>query len=177
MTLNEINKPIYKDFKKGVLKSYYEHGEFIPKSYNEFYKHNKVEFDLYVNYKNKVLDSINLLDKDNWIIVQLHSHKFTGTYEETYIFTGKEYVYYYLDVFSFEESNEFVEFQKNTLDLLRNRDVKEIYNCFKNGMHLKNTKIDLEPKGHPRIIYEVSVFANKKFNFYKIDARDYLIKG
>ncbi|MCK6609272.1 MAG: hypothetical protein L6Q46_13380, partial [Flavobacterium sp.] len=64
---NIINKPIYKNFEKKVKISYSQYGKYAPFTFKEYYGDSKAEIDLYVNYKNKVLDSINLLKNKEWI--------------------------------------------------------------------------------------------------------------
>ena len=109
-TYNEINKTIYKNFEKVVKISYLQYGEYAPSTFKEYYRDSKAEIDLYVNYKNKVLDSINLLKNKEWIIIQKHSHNYSGNYEKTFIFNDNEYIYYYLDLFSFEKQNTTINF-------------------------------------------------------------------
>ena len=174
VTYRKLNKPFYDDFKVGNLRAYKEYGEFAPETYKKFHRMAKDEFDLYINYRNKVLDSIKLLDEESWMIIQLSSHKYSGSYERTYIFKRNECIYYYLDAFSFENES-VIYFQTTPIDLLKDEEIAKIYNHFKKKSLPEESQINLKPIGHPRITYRIRTYESKKLDFYKIDAKDYII--
>lgn len=173
VTVKIVNKPFYKDFEKSVKISYKDYGNSI--SYSDYYNDGKFEIDKSINFRNRILDSLNLIKRSKWLLIKLNSTNYSGTYEKTFIIFDNKCVYYYLDALSITENIDVNECPIENLNIHTTKDVYDLYNFFENE---KITKmLDNKPSTNPLLVYNIINVNNKKLSLYKLSSKDYKIES
>lgn len=177
VTFKALNRPIYKDLKKRSKVAYKEYGDFPPSSYKEFYENAKYEVDYCVNYRNKVIDSLNLFEKKDWIIIKQSMTNQPSFYEKTYILRDNEFTSYLLKWSDLLEEKEKLDLTTLPIEKLNNNYEKDIYTIYQTlNSQTNNYKVNLKPDTNPLIYYYITICKNKNLKFYKITSEDYFIK-
>lgn len=175
VTIDKLNKPVYKDFKKNIKISYNEYKVYPSStdSYREYYENDKYEVDRSIKFRNKVIDSLNLIDKEKWLLVRLNGTNYSGAYEKTFIFFDSKCVYYSLP--KPDDSLNFIVKECKIEELLKqnNKDILYIYESFENGSF---DKIKIEPDTNPLLRYKIIFVKNKKISSYKLNSADYILR-
>jgi hypothetical protein len=171
LTMENLNKPFYSSFEKNVKKTYKEFEGTI--LFENYYSNEKYEIDRSVKFRNKVVDSLNLIDKDKWLLVRLNSTNYSGAYEKTFIIFDDKCVYYSLP--KPDDSLGFIvkECKVEELQKLNNKDVLNIYKSFEDGNF---DKIKSEPDTNPLLSYKIISVKDKKISSYKLNSKDYIFR-
>lgn len=171
LSIQNINKPFYKSFEKNFKTNYKKFkGTSI---YEEYYLNGKYEVERSVKYRNKVIDSLNLINKEKWLLVILNSTNYSGTYEKTFLIFDDKFVYY--DLINPNDSLNFIvkECKVEELQKLNNKDVLNIYKSFEDGNF---DKIKSEPDTNPLLSYKIISVKDKKISSYKLNSKDYIFR-
>lgn len=171
LTVENLNKPFYNNFEKNIKKSYKDIGNSI--SFKDYYEDGKYEIDRSVNIRNKVIDSLNLINKEKWLFVKLNSTNYSGTYEKTFIIFDNKCVYYDLPKPDMSQKLDVEECTIEDLKKQNHKDVFEIHNALEND---NITKIKSDPDTNPLLNYQIILVRDKKIKSYKLSSKDYIIK-
>lgn len=172
-SFSKMHKLFYHDLEKAMPKVYNDNKHVFEMSYDEYSKWNRQELDYKLKIRNNVIDSLGLYHKNNWLLVNLHSHNNAGTYEETYIFFDNRCVKIFLPHYKmFDRTKNIREISFNELN--DGKDVLIIYETFKNNKIVKS--IDAVPTMNPYMAYDIIVVDKKRYKAYKVDSKDYIVR-
>ncbi len=171
LSIQNINKPFYNSFEKNFKTNYKRFkGTTL---HEDYYLNGKYEIERTVRYRNKVIDSLNLINKEKWLLVILNSTNYSGTYEKTFLVFDNKCVYYTLPRPDDSLNLIVKECKVEELQKLNNKDILNIYESFEDGNF---DKIKSEPDTNPLLNYEIICIKDKKIGSYKLNSKDYIIR-
>ena len=171
LTLQNINKPFYNSFEKKFETNYRRFKGTT--MYEDYYLNGKYEIERSVKFRNKVIDSLNLINKEKWLLIILNSTNYSGTYEKSFLIFDDKCVYY--DLPNPNDSLNFIVKECKVEDLQKqnNKDVLNIYESFEDGNF---DMIKSEPDTNPLLSYVIISVKDKKIVSYKLNSKDYIIR-
>ncbi len=171
LTLQNINKPFYNSFEKKFETNYRRFKGTT--MYEDYYLNGKYEIERSVKFRNKVIDSLNLINKEKWLLIILNSTNYSGTYEKSFLIFDDKCVYY--DLPNPNDSLNFIVKECKVEDLHKqnNKDVLNIYESFEDGNF---DMIKSEPDTNPLLSYVIISVKDKKIVSYKLNSKDYIIR-
>lgn len=171
LTLQNINKPFYNSFEKKFETNYRRFKGTT--MYEDYYLNGKYEIERSVKFRNKVIDSLNLINKEKWLLIILNSTNYSGTYEKSFLIFDDKCVYY--DLPNHNDSLNFIVKECKVEDLHKqnNKDVLNIYESFEDGNF---DMIKSEPDTNPLLSYVIISVKDKKIVSYKLNSKDYIIR-
>ena len=170
VTIENLNRPFYSDFKKNIRKVYREYNNTV--TYKSVYENGKYEIDRNAKFRNKVIDSIGLINKEEWLLIELRSTGYSGPYEKTFIIFDNRCVYYSLPMSHESQNLNIRECTLEDLKKLDDDDIFYIYEALKND---RISKIEKEPDTNPLFSYRIILIKNKKINSFKLSSKDYIL--
>lgn len=164
-----INQPFYDQFEKDVRISHKDFGNTVP--FKAYYEEGKYEIDRRANFRNKVIDSLQLAGKPKWLLVTLNGTNYSGTYEKTFLIFDDKVVSYDLPR---PDAAQQPDVDQMTLDALKDQynDVYAIYAALENG----EVAVRHTPNTNPLLHYKMVVVKGKKTDTYMASSKDYQIK-
>lgn len=178
MTLSKINKPSYKIFKKEIQQIKSFNIQFI-ESDPEAVKVavNEEEYYFYRNIKmrNKILDSLNLLQKEQLIIVDSRSDNNGKRVESSYFFYDEKIIYVWFkrddNVFNGEVFTKYTQQIENVSRQYFEKNLDGLYDIYKVFEDSNKIPSQLE-SGSERTSYLITVVRDKKVNYYSVSGAE-----
>ena len=174
ITIAKLNKPAYKNFKKIIKHDKIEAKKYIegdPDIVKKIVDEDKYFFERQIEIRNRIVDSLSLLKKEDFIIIDSNSDNNGQRVEFNYFFYDEKIIYVWFkreenvsngDVFVKYtpkiENISVQSFEKNLNGLY------DIYKVFKNSTEIPP---QLE-SGSERTSYLVTVVKDKQIKYYSV---------
>lgn len=175
ISIENLDKPFYDEFEKGIKGVYSGYNNTVP--FSVIYESGKYEIDRSSKLRKKIIDSLGLFNQPNWLLIKLNSTNYSGPYEKTFVILEKKCISYNLPQFASIEDLDNVEVNESSTESLKSSgdiNIYEIYQAFQQDKIRK--KINNQPNTNPLMNYKIIFVKDKKMNLYKLSSKDYLIK-
>lgn len=176
ISVSKLNKPAKDNFKNELQKELVLNEEYIkgfPERKKEIEENEKFFFENRIKIRNKVIDSLNVLQNDNVIIIDRVGDYNGQRKEASYLFFDKKIISASHDIVEdnskgdsyFKEIPVIEETSYQSLNDTHETDILEIYNFF-NNRDLKNNESTFDCSTAVTKSYYITVVLNKKVSYY-----------
>jgi hypothetical protein len=175
ITFQDINEPFYREVDEISRKVHKEHNNTI--SFNEIYDGVKYEIDRSSEFRNQVIDSLGLLYRNNWLLIELGSTNYSGTYQKSFIFIKDNCFTYTLPDHEFSGHFFNSQLKKISIESMENELYDDVFKMYKAFQEDKiNLVLASKPTTNPVLNYKIIQMKKGKLNSFIVSSKDYLVK-